>query len=36
MLGVQSSPHDTNTVDGPIKEETYKWGGVGGFIIGIT
>ena len=26
----------TNTVDGPITEGTYKWGGVGGFIIGIT
>ena len=30
MLGVQTSPHDTNTVDGPITGETYKWGGDGG------
>ena len=36
MFGVQTSPHDTNTVDGPITEETYKWEEVGGFIIEIT
>ena len=36
MFGVQTSPHDTNTVDGLITEETYKWEGVGGFIIEIT
>ena len=36
MFGVQTSPDDTNTVDGPITEETYKWEGVGGFIIEIT
>ena len=29
MFGVQTSPHDTNTVDGPITGETYKWEGGG-------
>ena len=28
MLGVQTSPHDTNTVDGPITGETVGGGGL--------